>query len=76
MAPSSKKFDFNLRSDHKKIYYERHDYESVDEKSLCIYVPKNDEKKNNSGLKGLKSGLGLVFLYLLLSFTCGRYFII
>ena len=33
----------------KKIFYERRDYESVDEKSL-----KNDEKKN-SGCKGLNS---------------------
>ena len=76
MAPSSKKIDFNLRRDHKKIYYDRHDYESVDEKSLCISMSQKRRKKNNSGLKGLKSGLGLVFLYLLLSFTCGRYFII
>ena len=26
--------DFNLRRDHKNIFYERRDYESVDEKSL------------------------------------------
>ena len=27
-------FYFNLRRDHQKNYYERRDYESVDEKSL------------------------------------------
>ena len=27
-------FDFNLRMNHQKISYERHDNESVDEKSL------------------------------------------
>ena len=29
----SQNFDFNLRRDHKKISYERRDYDSVDEKS-------------------------------------------
>ena len=28
------KFNFNLIRDHQKNYYERRDYESVDEKSL------------------------------------------
>ena len=27
-------FDFKIRRDHENISYERHDYESVDEKSL------------------------------------------
>ena len=46
MASLSKNFDFNLRRDHQKIPYERHDYELVDEKSLLLgYVPKNYEKK-------------------------------
>ena len=31
------------------ISYERLDYESVDEKSLFCYVPKNDEKNNSGG---------------------------
>ena len=37
----------------KNISRERREYESVDEKSLCLrlYVPKDDEK--NSGTKGL-----------------------
>ena len=30
----SQKFDFNLRSDHQKISYERRDYASADEKIL------------------------------------------
>ena len=34
MASFSKTFDFNLRKDHQKKFYERHDYESADEKSL------------------------------------------
>ena len=34
MASLSKKFDINLRRDHKKNSCERRDYESVDEKSL------------------------------------------
>ena len=35
-AMVSQNFDFNLRRDHqKKKSYERHDYESVDGKSLC-----------------------------------------
>ena len=37
----------------KKRFYERRAYESVDEKSLRLYVPKNDEK-NNLVYKGLK----------------------
>ena len=37
----------------KKTFYERHNYESVDEKSLSLsHVPKNDEKKN-PGTNGL-----------------------
>ena len=44
-----KNFHFNLRRDHQKISYERRAYESADEKSLFWLVPKNDEKKNNSG---------------------------
>ena len=47
----AKIFDFNLRRDHQKISYERRDYESVDEKSIFGYVPKNCEE--NSGGKGL-----------------------
>ena len=34
MAQFNKNFGFNLRRDHQKIFYERRDYESVDEKSL------------------------------------------
>ena len=30
----SQNFDFNLRRDPRKKYYERHAYESVDDKSL------------------------------------------
>ena len=37
----------------EKRFYERRAYESVDEKSLRLYVPKNDEK-NNLVYKGLK----------------------
>ena len=49
------KFYFYFRRDHQKISYERRDYESVDEKKLIlVYVPKNYEKKKNSGSKGLK----------------------
>ena len=32
MGSFSKNFDFNLRKDHQKNFYERRDYESVDEK--------------------------------------------
>ena len=47
-----KNFDCNLRRDHRKISYERCDYESIDEKKTILgYVPKNDEKK--SGRNGL-----------------------
>ena len=31
----SKNFYFKIRRDHQKISYERRDYKSVDEKSLC-----------------------------------------
>ena len=34
MARFIKKFDFNLRKDHQKISYKRHEHESGDEKSL------------------------------------------
>ena len=34
MASFSETFDINFKRDHKKISYERRDYESVDEKSL------------------------------------------
>ena len=45
MVPFSEIFDFNLRRDHKKISYERRNYESVDGKRVFLaYVPKNDEK--------------------------------
>ena len=49
MASFSKTFDFNFRRDHQKISYERRDYESVEEKSLLGYAPKNDEKENSGG---------------------------
>ena len=49
MAPFNKYFYFNSRRDRQKISYERGDYESVDEKILSCYVPKNDDKKNAGG---------------------------
>ena len=55
MASLSKNFDFNLKS------YERHNYESVDEKSLSGYVPKK-LRKTNSGSKGLSINAGQVFV--------------
>ena len=39
------KFDFNSREDHQKISYERHDYESVDEKSIFHAMSRKIMKK-------------------------------
>ena len=53
MAQFSRHFYFNLRRDHQKISFERRDYESVDEKSLSLAMPRKTMKKKNSGGKGL-----------------------
>ena len=37
----------------KKISYERHEYESVDEKSLSKAMSRKNYEKKNSGTKGL-----------------------
>ena len=40
MAQFIKKFDdFNLRRDHQKISYERHDYEFIDKKAYLGLCP-------------------------------------
>ena len=41
----SENFDFNLRMDHQKIFYERRDYESVDGKSLSYAMSLKTTKK-------------------------------
>ena len=46
-VPFSKNFDFNLRRDRQKKSYERHDCESVDEKSLSY--PEERPRKNSGG---------------------------
>ena len=39
------KFRFQFKKESsKKVSYERHDYESVDEKSYLGYITNNDEK--------------------------------
>ena len=51
IGPLSKNFDFNLRRDHKKKSYERHDYESVDEKSLSWAMFRKTIKKKKFRMK-------------------------
>ena len=56
MASFSQNLDFNLRRDHQKTFYERRDYESVDEKSLSQAMSrKNTKKKIQVGIKGLNN---------------------
>ena len=38
---------------HQKISYERHEYESVDERAYLRLCPEKLRKKKNSGSKGL-----------------------
>ena len=49
MAPLSKNFDFKLRRDHQKIFYERCDYVSVDEKAYLRPCPEKRENVNSGG---------------------------
>ena len=44
--------DFKIRRDHQKFSYERHDYESVDERVYLRLCPEKQRKKN-SGSEGL-----------------------
>ena len=45
-VPFDRNFNSISRRDHQIISYERRDYESVDEKSLCYAMSgKNDEKQ-------------------------------
>ena len=44
MLSFSKNFDFNLRRDHQNNFYERRDYEAVDEK-LLTYLRLCPEKR-------------------------------
>ena len=45
MGPFSKSFYFNLRRDNQKIFYERRNYESVDEKSLSQAMSRKTTKE-------------------------------
>ena len=47
-----KNFDFNLRSIIKKVSYGRHDYESVDDKSISLAMSRKTKKKRIRAVEG------------------------
>ena len=53
MASFNKTFYFNFRRDHQKNFYERGDYESVDEKSLSYAMSRETTKETIQAVNGL-----------------------